>query len=78
MNFEKKINEVFKSALELAEDANFEKLNMGSHPNWDSISHMILIDSLENEFNLSIEMDDFVDLNSYHRVVDFVMKNVKE
>ena len=34
---------------------------------WDSIGHMSLIAELEDQFDIMMEMDDIIDINSYER-----------
>ena len=34
-------------------------------PEWDSVGHMTMIANLEEEFNITFEMDDIIDFSSY-------------
>lgn len=47
---------------ELAADLAYESI-----PEWDSVGHMSLIASLEDEFGIILEMDDVIDFSSYHK-----------
>ncbi len=40
-------------------------LSYQSIENWDSVGHMGMIASLEDEFQIILEMDDIVDFSSY-------------
>ena len=42
-----------------------KKLKYNSISKWDSIGHMSLIGSLQDAFNISMEMDDIIDFSSY-------------
>jgi acyl carrier protein len=43
-------------------------------PEWDSISHMILISQLEEDFNVSFETDDVIDLSSFAKAKEILAK----
>jgi acyl carrier protein len=68
-----KYNKVFIDAFGI----NIEKLagmRFNSSVEWDSVAHMELIASLENSFNIMLEMDDIVDLNSYETGKNILLK----
>ena len=44
-----------------------EKLKYQDIKNWDSVGHMELIMALEDAFNISIETEDIVNLNSFEQ-----------
>ena len=41
---------------------------------WDSVGHMSLIVSLEDEFGISFEMDDILDFSSYSKGIEILRK----
>lgn len=41
---------------------------------WDSVGHMSLIATLEDEFEIEMEMDDIIDFSSYEKGMELVMK----
>lgn len=45
-----------------------------SVPQWDSIGHMSLIASLENEFNIMLEMDDVIDFSDFGKGKEILKK----
>ena len=44
-------------------------------PEWDSISHMILISQLEEDFSVSLETDDVIDLSSFAKAKEILIKH---
>lgn len=43
-------------------------------PEWDSVAHMQLIGEIEDTFDIMIETDDVIDMNSYPKAVEIVGK----
>lgn len=41
---------------------------------WDSIGHMDLIASLEDEFDIMMEADDIIDFNSFEKGIEIMTK----
>jgi len=58
------LHEVFASALNLPLTAIGEQLTYRSVPHWDSISHMALVAALESRYQIMLETQDVLDLNS--------------
>lgn len=56
--------DAFADALMIDASAVTDDLKYQSIPNWDSISHMILITNLEAAFNISISTDDVIGMSS--------------
>ena len=56
---------VFRRALVLPDDSPVENLEYQGVAAWDSVGHMSLIAELESEFDISLEMDDVIDFDSF-------------
>jgi hypothetical protein len=67
----KKLEDLFVSCLGPATDGGFaaEEYRRGWFPAWDSVSHMDLVARIEDEFDVSLEVDDIVGLDSYQKAV---------
>ncbi len=63
-NIEKYRN-AFMDALELEEDQISEDLALGETKVWDSLGHMILISTMEDVFDVSIDADWMTEFDSY-------------
>ena len=59
-----KYDKVFVKSFKVKKD-KLKKLKYNSIPQWDSIGHMSMIGSLEETFNITLEMDDIIDFSSY-------------
>ena len=57
-------NKVFMDSLDVSLE-ELANLSYQSIENWDSVGHMGMIASLEDEFQIILEMDDIVDFSSY-------------
>ena len=59
-----KYDKVFVKSFKVKKD-KLKKLKYNSIPQWDSVGHMSMIGSLEETFNITLEMDDIIDFSSY-------------
>jgi acyl carrier protein len=73
-NNQKLINS-FQEALGLDTSSIVDSLAYQSVPEWDSISHMILISQLEEDFNVSLETDDVIDMSSFAKAREILAKH---
>jgi acyl carrier protein len=46
--------------------------------NWDSLNHMNLISALEEEFNISLDVDEISEMDTVKKVVETVDKHVRK
>ncbi|MFD1861468.1 acyl carrier protein [Planococcus chinensis] len=63
-NIEKYRN-AFMEALDLEEDEVSEDLALGETNEWDSLGHMILISTMEDAFDVSLDAEWMTEFNSY-------------
>lgn len=59
---EDRINNVLKRVLNLTDAELAEDLSRSEVPNWDSLTHMDLVVSLEREFNVTFNLDEIIAL----------------
>jgi|TARA_B110000967_G_C18727448_1_gene480877 acyl carrier protein len=57
-------SKIFLKSFKIKKE-KLKKLKYNSVPQWDSIGHMSMIGSLEEAFNITLEMDDIIDFSSY-------------
>ena len=69
-----KYKKTFINSLNIDDSVFNDKLQYNDIPEWDSIGHMSLISSLEDEFSISIETDDIVDYSSYKKGIEILKK----
>ena len=68
-----KYNNAFMEVFEVSEDA-LKNLKYQDIPAWDSVGHMSLIAALEDCFDIMLDTDDIVELNSYEKGKEILEK----
>ena len=71
-NLEKYINAFAESLETPAEEV--PSLKYGESDQWDSVGHMSLIAALEDAFDIMVDMDDIIDLNSFEKGKEILAK----
>ena len=74
MSNKEKYNQVFMESFSLDESTLNDKLEYNTIPEWDSIGHMSLIASLEDTFDIMLEIDDVIDFSSYNKGKEILKK----
>ena len=69
-----KLFESFAAALNIPVESVTEELAYQGIPEWDSISHMVLISQLEEDFGVSIATDDVIDMSPVAKAMDILGK----
>ena len=59
------VRQAFVEALDLPAEIDVESLEIGRHPQWDSVGHMTLVAELESRFNISLDTDDLIAMGSF-------------
>lgn len=60
----KSLIQIFADALAIAPELVTDDLTYQSIPQWDSVAHMTLIASLEDENEIMLDTDDIIDMSS--------------
>ena len=60
-----KYNQAFIETFEIEHTDLTDDLEYQSIKAWDSVGHMALVATLEDDFEIMLEMDDIVDFGSY-------------
>lgn len=71
MNNKKIYNKIFMSTFKLEEN-ELTGLKYRSIPLWDSLGHMLLMESIEDAFNISIETPDMLAFSSYEKGMEIL------
>lgn len=69
-----KYNEAFTTTFEITED-QLDRLQYQDIEAWDSVGHMSLIAALEDAFDIMMDTDDIIDLNSYEKGKEILSKS---
>jgi acyl carrier protein len=74
MNQQKLIT-AFVEALAIDAAQVVDELKYRAIPQWDSVAHMALIASIENQFDVLIDTDDVIDLSSVAKAKEILIKH---
>ncbi|KAB5491501.1 MULTISPECIES: acyl carrier protein [Flagellimonas] len=66
--------DAFANALEIEKNMVNDHLEYQGIPQWDSITHMILISEIENTFHIEIDADDVLEMNSFQKTKEILSK----
>ena len=73
MNNLEKYDQAFTESFEITAD-QLPGLKYQDIPAWDSVGHMSLIAALEDAFDIMMDTDDIIDLNSYEKGKEILAK----
>lgn len=65
---------VFSTTLAIPPEQVTDDLRYASISQWDSIAHMSVVAALEEAFNVMIDMDDVIDMNSVGKAREILRK----
>ena len=60
-----RLQEVFRTVLELPTGSDVRSISQESEPGWDSVAHVWLVSGIESEFNVSIDTGDSLRITSF-------------
>lgn len=69
-----KLKNIFSETLNIKN----ELINDQTHYeglNWDSLSHMALISSLEDKFDIMLDTDEIIDLSTFKKAIEILSKH---
>jgi acyl carrier protein len=69
-----KLVDAFANALNIDSAAVVDSLSYQGIPEWDSVSHMVLITELEDAFGISIDTNDVIDMSSVAKAKEILGK----
>lgn len=61
----KTYNDIFRDILEVSDNELNDSLTIDNCDLWDSVHQLMLIASIENEFGITMEPEDMLELTSY-------------
>jgi len=69
-----RLRDAFRAALDLPADAPVDDLHYQDNEKWDSLAHMSLIATIEDEFEVMIDTDDVINMSSFVEAVRILGK----
>lgn len=64
MRIMEQLNSILSELFGLKSNDISDQIAMKETPKWDSLTHMKLIASIEDNFNIELEMDDVMDMTT--------------
>lgn len=78
MHTQQNLQEVIARAFNIAPTDISDELEYQSIPEWDSVSHLVLVTELEAAYGITIDMEDVLTMGSVAKVKELLTKyNVK-
>ena len=71
-----KINQILANTFNLSKEEVLKNLGMNDVNNWDSLSHMNLIVSIEDEFKIELTGDDISEMITFDQIRDVIQKYI--
>ena len=71
---EKKLKHIMSNIFDLNEDDIVSDSSMENIEKWDSLGHLKLIMAVEENFGVSLQADDMIDLTSFSKIKVFLEK----
>ncbi|WP_417940622.1 acyl carrier protein [Flavobacterium sp. RS13.1] len=75
MNTTEQLYSVFSRAFEIPVETINEELKYQGIAEWDSMSHLVLVEELERTYNISIDMEDILDMGSVEKIKGILKKH---
>ncbi len=69
---EQQLTEIFRVVFDLTAEADPKGIRQLTFPKWDSLAHVTLIGAVENEFGLSIDIADSLELTSFEAILVYL------
>lgn len=76
MSDDVRLKKVFSHVLGMDVALVTDGLKYNATPKWDSIVHMTLITAIEDEFDITLETADIIDMNSFEKAKEMVEKRL--
>ena len=74
MTNKEKYDKIFTDCFSVAPGSLDDKFIYQSVAAWDSVGHMGMIAAIEETFSITMETDDIVDLSSYNKGQEMLLK----
>ncbi|PXY46513.1 acyl carrier protein [Flavobacterium hydrophilum] len=74
MNTTAQLHSVFSRAFEIPVQEINDELEYQGIAEWDSMSHLVLVEEIESTYNISIEMEDILEMGSVIKIKEILKK----
>lgn len=70
-----KLNQLLAETFKISMEEVEKNLGMNDVNNWDSLSHMNLIVSIEDEFKIELSGDEIAEMITFDQIRDIIQKH---
>lgn len=74
MHTQQHLQEVIAKAFGITPNDITDELEYQSIPEWDSVSHLVLVTELENAYGITIEMEDVLTMGTVAKIKELLKK----
>jgi acyl carrier protein len=74
MSIEDKLVQAFVDGLQIKPEQVNDELTYMSIRQWDSLAHMTLVSAIEQSFDIMLDTDDIIDINSLAKAKEILVK----
>ncbi len=71
---ENKVKEIVISVLNISDDQYNDELAIGDIPEWDSVNHVLLIQQIEEDFDINLDITDAIDIEDVFDIIATLKK----
>jgi acyl carrier protein len=71
-----KLNQLLAETFKISIEEAAKNLGMSDVNNWDSLSHMNLIVSIEEEFKIELSGDEIAEMISFDQIREIIQKHI--
>lgn len=71
---EEKLKELISEVLDIEQSAVTEDLTSDMVETWDSLAHLRLVTAIEQEFGISLTMEEINSMTGYRRILEYIDK----
>ena len=65
---EEKLKDILAAVLEISATNSITQVNVENTEEWDSVKHLLLMSTIEQEFSINLDDDDLISLTSYSAI----------
>jgi acyl carrier protein len=73
-----RVREAFKAAFDIDPELVSMKTSASDIPAWDSVSHLSLASELEQAFDLSLDVDELIEMENVRNIVRIIATRLSE
>ena len=65
---EEKLKDILAAVLEVSPTNSITQVSIENTEEWDSVKHLLLMSTIEQEFSINLDDDDLISLTSYSAI----------